>query len=330
MTKPPRLHCPYTLRLLAELPELSREHIIPDALGGPNGYSVQACRATNSRFGENHDAAFLNDPYIAMFRSRYEVKARSGAARWKMAGETVNEGRPVQVTCSGTTVDVYHQKPLDVLEDENGKGYRIVAPSPQADEVLAQLQKGLAKKGISTSKPLIEKEEQQTIHVQMKIDLNVLQAGLMKIAYLATFDFLGDAFLEDPLNPEWQKAIRVTNVDEAKAVRIRGACFDDNPKLFDCLIPKLAPHEHGISVVHLNQAGPVVAVQLFGNPFLTTLAHVSDTNTFGLQEGDGLVTVVDAVTGQMRQEPWMDHFLRMAQDPTKQAMFAVEVPEPNE
>lgn len=330
MSKPSQLRCPYTLRLLTELADLSREHIIPDALGGPNGYSVQACRATNSKFGETHDAAFLSDPLVAMMRTRHGVEGRSGPAKWKMEGETVGEGRPVKISFTESAVDVYHQKPVDVLEVENCKGYRIVAPSPQSDQVLAQLQKGLARKGMSISEPKVEKEEQQTIHGRMMIDLNVLKAGLMKIAYLAAFDFLGDAFLDDPLNPEWQKAIRVTNAEEAKALRIHGVCFDNASPSVANLLPKLAPNEHGIAVVHLNQAGPVVAVQLFGNPLLTAFVQVSDTNTFGLQEGEGLITVVDSTAGQMRQEPWIDHLVRMAQDPEKQAMFAEEVPEPNE
>jgi len=313
MSKPIQLRCPYTLRSLTDLAEISREHIIPAALGGPNGYSVKACRAANNQFGETHDAAFIKEPLVSMMRTEHGVEGRSGLAKWKMEGETVGEGRPVQITFSESAVDVYHKKPVDVRQDENGKGYRIVAPSPQSDEVLEQLKKGLARKGLSISEPKVEKEEQQMIHCTVKIDFNVLQAGLMKIAYLAAFDLLGDPFLDDPLNEEWQKAIRVTNAEEAKAVGIHRVCFEHVNETRALLLPNLAPHEHGIAIVNLQQTGPVVLVRLFGSPLLTAFARLSDTNHFGLREADGRVTTVDAASGQMRQEPWMDHFLRMAQ-----------------
>lgn len=313
MIKPVQLRCPYTLRALTDLAEVSREHIIPDALGGPNGYSVQACRATNSEFGRTHDAAFLNEPLIAMMRTQHGVEGRSGPAKWKMEGETLGEGRPVQITFSESAVDVYHKKPVEVHQDENGKGYRIVAPSPQSDEVLEQLKKGLARKGMAITEPKVEKEEQQTIHSRLTIDFNVLQAGLMKIAYLAAFDFIGDVFLDDPLNPEWQNAIRVTNSTEAKAVRIHGACFEQVNDTTALLLPNLAPHEHGIAIVNLEQTGPVVLVRLFGSPLLTGFAKVSETQDFGLQEAAGKVIIVDAATGQMRKEFWMDHLVRLAQ-----------------
>ena len=60
--------CPYTLRPIGEI-DTSREHVILDALGGPDGYSVTADRMANNRLGETVDAAFLADSIVEMMSS---------------------------------------------------------------------------------------------------------------------------------------------------------------------------------------------------------------------------------------------------------------------
>jgi hypothetical protein len=207
--------CPYTLKLLTEMGETSREHVILDALGGPNGYSVTACRATNSQLGETTDAAFLEEPLVEMMRSKVGVKSRSGVASWNLTGETVDGNRPVEVTFPHQgPVEVHHRKPVE--KDAQGKSYQIIAPPAQAEKLLKEFEANMAKKGIQISSVVTKQTPNQELHSQLTLNLTVMNAGLMKIAYLACCEFLGDSFLEDPLNPEWQKAIRAQNAEDAE------------------------------------------------------------------------------------------------------------------
>jgi hypothetical protein len=54
--KPVQIRCPLTLKRLDEIPRLSDEHIIHEAIGGPRWYSVKADAAENSRFGSGADS----------------------------------------------------------------------------------------------------------------------------------------------------------------------------------------------------------------------------------------------------------------------------------
>lgn len=293
--------CPYTLKPLTELAETSREHIILDALGGPDGYSVKACRTANSQLGETVDAAFLVEPLVEEARSRVGVKSRSGVAAWNLKGETVEGGRPVNLTIPHEgPVDLYHCKPIE--KDVQTNTYRIIAPPEQADKLLEELKANLAKKGKQIAKVEINQSPSQQIHARMTVDFTILRTGLMKIAYLACCEFLGDTFLDDPLNPEWQKAIRAQSSEEAEKLRIHGRCFDEATDCVNRILPQLAKHEHGIAIVNLNQRGPVVAVRLFGDKMLTAVACASETSNHGLLAGRGQLLICDSKTGAIRRQ----------------------------
>jgi hypothetical protein len=303
--------CPYTLKPISELEEKSREHVILDALGGPDGYTVTACRTVNSKLGETVDAAFLTEPMVELARSKAGVKSRSGVASWNLHGETVEGKRPVDLTFPHEgPIDVYHRKPVERGED--GNSFKIIAPPDQADRLLKEIEANLNKKGREIARLENNQSPNQEIHIQMTVNMTVMRTGLMKIAYLACCEFFGDDFLDDPLNTEWQKAIRAQTGEESDNIRIHGQCFDGATIGANMVFPSLAKHEHGIAIANLNQRGPVVAVRLFGNELLTAFALASETNDYGLAEGDGLLLICDSKTGAISREPWSNHLLRMS------------------
>lgn len=303
--------CPYTLKPISELSEDSREHIILDALGGPDGYSVRACRSANNKLGDTIDAAFLANPLIQMQRSKVGIKSRSGVADWKMLGETIEGGRPVEITIPHEgAVDVHHKKPVD----KNADSYTIIAPQVQSDKLLNEIKKNLNRKGKQIADIHTTQIESQELHARLNINLTEIQSGIMKIAYLACCDYFGDEFLDDPLNPEWQKAIRARTAEESEDIKIHGKSLSEIGAL-DLVFPKLAEHEHCIVIFSLNQSGPIVGVRLFGDPLFTAVALASRTKDHGLVEGDGTVIICDSKTGIIRREPWLPLFLkRMGMD----------------
>jgi hypothetical protein len=293
--------CPYTLKLLSEVAETSREHVILDALGGPNGYSVTACRTANSQLGNTVDAAFLAEPLVEMFRSKVGVESRSGVASWKQSGETVDGNRPVEVIFPHQgPVEVYHRKPVEKVAQ--GKSYQIIAPPAQADKILKEMKENLAKKGIQITTEETTQSQNQTIKSRLTLNLTVMNAGLMKIAYLACCEFLGDSFLTDPLNPEWQKAIRAQNANDADQVKIHGRAFGKATESANQILPKLAEHEHGIAILNLKPNSVFVVVRLFGCELLTAVACASETSNHGLPERQGMLVICDSKTGVIRRE----------------------------
>jgi hypothetical protein len=295
--------CPYTLKALSELDQTSREHIILDALGGPNRYSVIASREVNNQLGQNIDAAFLAEPLVQMFRSKVGVKSRSSVASWELAGQTVDGGRPVEVSIPHRgSVELYHRKPVE--RDALGKSFQIIAAPEQAQRILKEMTENLTRKGMQISSVNTTQSPTQEIHAQLTLNLTVMKAGLMKIAYLACCDLLGDSFLDDPLNREWQKAIRAQNESEADNVKIHGQSFNGATAAANLVIPPLAEHEHGIVIANLNQSGPIVAVRLFGCELLTVVALASETSNYALAVGHGQQLICDSITGALLRAPY--------------------------
>lgn len=303
--------CPYTLKSHDQLLEKSREHVILDALGGPDGYSVIADKAINNELGRTVDAAFQNDPLVAMLRTKIGVKTRSGISSWSIEGTTVEGNHPVETTFHhNSPIDIHFQKPVLLTADGPGKTFHITAYPEQSTRLLKEIEKSMARKGLKIGSMRREAGSAPGIHGQMCVNLNIIQAGMMKIAYLACCEFLGDSFLDDPLNPEWQKAIRVQNAEEAKQVRIQG--FSDAAAFAKTCLPALEEHEHGIAIVNIQQSGPVVVVQLFGGAILSTTAFASETSNYGLEVGSGLLLRCNSLTGAIQRGNWMQYLLEMS------------------
>jgi len=295
--------CPYTLRPIEEIAESSKEHIIPDALGGPDSYSVGAAAAVNNTLGHTVDAAFLANPLIQMQRSKVGIKSRSGVADWKMSGETIDGGRPVDIIIPHEgDVDVRHKKPVD----KNADSYTIIAPPEQSDKLLNEIKKNLKRKGKQIAGIQSTQIESQELHARLDINFTEIQSGMMKIAYLACCDYLGDEFLDDPLNPEWQKAIRAQTVEASEDIEIHGRALSENDAA-NLIFPKLAEHEHCIVILKLRLPYPIVGVRLFGDPFLSAIAVASESDNFGLCDGEGLLLICDSKTGNICKEPWINH-----------------------
>lgn len=80
------------------------------------------------------------------------------------------------------------------------------------------------------------------------VDLSILKAGILKIAYLGAFEALGDEFLRDPSNAEWQKAIRATTHESRVGIQLLGNCPVQNADGGVAQLPPSELHHHVLSV----------------------------------------------------------------------------------
>ena len=173
---------------------------------------------------------------------------------------------------------------------------------------MAEFKENMEKKGKKLVVSNTRRSEVQEICVEDTLDFHKIWVGLTKIAYLAAFEFLGDDFLDDPLNVEWQKGVRATSLEEFEQMRIRN---DFSAKSQRALLPPLAEHEHAVSVCNFLEQGPVVAVRLFNSDLLTRVFIASGTSNFGLAQYEGKVVVCDSLSKQVRVEPFKEHYERI-------------------
>lgn len=305
--------CPYTRQPLTSLPQVSDEHIFPDAIGGAKDYCIKASAKVNSDLGAKIDAPLVDSFLIGALRLQYGIKSRSGKCQWKLRGKAEGSDQDVDVLFPEQG-DVQVKVRKSVEMEVGGTTGRVTLSPEERDAFLAQFIEGHKKKGRTVVLVAESKGKVERIHIPLTIDLTDLRRALCKIAYLAAYEFLGDAFLSDPLIAEWDKAFMQADRSAISNARIHGVAFDTQDQL-NLLFPPLQPYEHGAAIVNLQQKGPVVAVTLFGKSFHSIVAMASETSNFGLAEAEGKIAICDAKAGKTRFMSFMDHLVSAASQP---------------
>lgn len=302
--------CPYTLEQLAKLAEVNDEHIFPDAIGGAKDYSVRVDSKSNSDLGSMVDAPLIKSFLIAGLRLQHGIKSRSGAPQWKLNGELTDSGRKVQVVFSeNADVEVHIHKPVE-MEGDSNTGKLILQPD-QRDSFLKQFVENHQKKGRSVVVSAESTTKASDIQVPIEVDFLALKRAMAKIAFLAVYECVGDAFLDDPMVPEWHRAFLTEDPNEACNAQIHGVAFDA-AHILDLAFPPLKPYEHAVFVANLRQQGLVVGVTLFGTGFHSLIAIASETCQFGLDVGEGTISICDAKAGKTRTIDFVEHLVDTA------------------
>jgi hypothetical protein len=112
------------------------------------------------------------------------------------------------------------------------------------------------------------------------IPMNVPQiwAGALKVAYLAAFDFLGDSFLDDPLNSAWRQVIEAETMDTLMQSPIRFQI-----RLTRSVPCPLQPTQHFVFITAAGAKGRQVIIHLFGGQ-IGIGALLSETGQFGVPD----------------------------------------------
>lgn len=302
--------CPYTLKPLASLPEVNDEHIFPDAIGGVKDFCVRVDAKGNSDLGSKIDAPLIESFLIAGLRMQHGIKSRSGAPRWKMDGVLKDSGRKVQVVFPESgDVEVEIRKPVE-MADGGAKGKLVLRPD-QRDAFLKQFIENHKKKGRTVIVSAESASRVSEVEIPIAVDLLALKRAMLKIAYLSVYELLGDAFLDDPLIPEWHKGFMSNDPEVARTARIHGVAFDSS-QVLNLVLPPLQSYEHAVVVANLQQQGPVVGVALFGTGFHSLVAIASETSHYGLDVGCGKISICDAKAGRTRSIEFSEHLAQTA------------------
>jgi hypothetical protein len=287
----PQIRCPLTLKRLEQIQVLSDEHIIHEAIGGPRWYSVRADKDANSRFGNGPDSRFLNSDIIKLWRIRNGIFGKSDKnLSLRMNGTVKDQDQKVVVTFRNGSTDVDYAPRFRRSED--GRRGRMIVPADRADEELMRVTNDFGKKGIRLTVTDRSSLGTPQLDIPFEVESAPIWAGALKIGYLAAFDFLGDSFLDDPLNLAWRQAIEAEKMDALTSSPIQ---FQLRVGTEPC---PLTAVEHFIHITNATPKGRSVVVHLFGSPFTVT-ALLSQNPKLGVPECLGRVIHCNAKTSHI-------------------------------
>lgn len=295
--------CPYT-----GLPDtiFTDEHIFPHALGGGLAYSIRVSKKANNELGSSLDAALVNSSTIQILRLQHGIRSRTGEPEWRMRATLMP--RNVEAEIVFRSDGSLEQRILRPVESYDEKGGALILGPDQVDQFLKQFIDGQQKKGREVIIGDRSPESGSHYKIDMTVDTQMLTRAMTKIAFGALYEYLGDKFLGDPLVGEWRKALFSQDRDEVKSSRIRGSAFVD-PKMVSRLFPNLQPHEHGVAIANLGKNYTICGVTLFGTRFHNLITRASETDSFGLEEGQGIIIVCDAKTRNITRKDFLTEML---------------------
>ncbi|MEX8195326.1 hypothetical protein [Comamonas guangdongensis] len=283
--------CPYACQPISSI-EVSCEHIVPDALGGPATFALAADKTHNSVYGASVDIRLIRSPLMGMIAARAGVETRSGPSTWKTQGHLVADGSPVELVGSKDAVAFRFLKPVEV-DPVTRRVQAIKGFGADVDKELARVTKDLKRKGWDLT-PTGHEVLDSNVRGSFEHNLSEATQGLTKIAYLATVWAVGDRFINTEAGAQYRRWLSVeptVNALEAAELRPLGG------SLFKA---QGTPTQHHIACVVSGQT-VLTGVRLFNEP-LFEIAIAVEVPELQLPEDHGHLVIIDAVAKTFEEQ----------------------------
>lgn len=283
--------CPYTCQPVAAL-AANREHIIPDALGGPNGFALAADAQRNLDYGRSVDSRLINSPLLGMLAAAARVQTRSGPATWKSSGTLIADGSRVEMVGSAGQMAFRFRKPVEV-DPSTGRVHAVRGFGADVDKELAQVRKNLKRKGWA-----LQQVESKVLGAAVKggfeHNISEMAQGLTKIAYLATVWAIGDGFIRTDAGAQYRRWIDAepteAGLDAAGLQPVWKSMFKDGGT---------PGGQHRVAC--LSREGLLLTgVRLFNASFVDITIAV-EVPELDLPDGHGWIATIDATTKSFRE-----------------------------
>ncbi len=298
--------CPYTLRPLSELESVTQAHIFPHAIGGGLDFAVLADESSDSQLGRTLDAWLVDSPLVRACRCLLSIRSRSGEATWQLQGTIA--GTSTRVSVEFDRSGRMETRVVNPVQSGPGQHARtIICSREERDRFMRELLGKWHSRGNVVQVTGPRSLESSQINIDLEFNAAEIKRGLLKIAFLAAYKFLGDDWLHDPLLPDWHKVLFAENQSELRSSGLCALAFgatDEAEETLEMLFPKLSMGEHGVALVHVPGVGIIVAVILFGNLLFSVVALVSDTHHYRVRELTGRLAVCDATSRNTQVSPW--------------------------
>jgi hypothetical protein len=291
--KPSQIRCPLTLKRLDQIRKLSDEHIIHEAIGGPRWYSVKADADENSRFGSGADSRFLNSIVVKAWRIHHGILGKAEQElSLRLPGTVKGTDQKVEVTLKKGSAEVDYV-PRVVRDRKSGKG-KITVSENRLDAELARVTKDFRKKGLRLTVMGQTSDGQPELDIPFSVEAAPILAGVLKVLYLTGFYFLGNSFLDDPLNPAWLRAIQAETMEALIGSGIRFSETDSGG------VPcPLEPSQHCILMTNAGPNGHLASAHLFGGQ-IGIVAQLSAKGQFGMPESMARMVICEAKESSAR------------------------------
>jgi hypothetical protein len=277
--------CPYTCQPISAI-EVSSEHIVPDALGGPESFALAADKPRNSAYGASVDIRLIRSPLMGMAAARAGVETRNGPSTWKTQGQLVADDSPVELIGSKDSVQFRFRKPVEV-DPETRQVRAVKGFGAGVDRELARVSADLLRKGRELV-PIETKVLDSGVRGSFAHNLSEAVQGLSKIAYLATVWAVGDGFINTAAGAQYRSWLDVEPTAEAlesAGLRPVGASMFKTQGM---------PSQHHIACVISGQT-VLTGVRLFNHP-LFELTLAVEAPELQLLDGHGHLVTIDAAT----------------------------------
>jgi hypothetical protein len=275
--------CPYTCQPISAI-EVSCEHIVPDALGGPEKFALAADKPRNSAYGASVDIRLIRSPLMGMAVAGAGVETRNGPWTWKTRGQLIADDAHVELIGSKNSVQFRFRKPVDI-DPETRQVRAVRGFGDDLDREMARVSKDFLRKGRQLV-PIGTKVLDSGVRGSFEHNLSEAVQGLAKIAYLATVWSVGDRFITTAAGAQyrsWLNAEPTAEALEAAGLRPVGASMFKNQG---------KPIQHDIACIITGQT-VLTGVRLF-NQRLFELTVAVEVPELRLLNGHGRLITIDA------------------------------------
>lgn len=306
----------------------SVEHVFPKAIGGTLTFD-RVCQSCNSMLGTRVDAALSDSFMVRGRRAELGLAGNSGvppALHEILLGVHELDGKPdqrIEVTFNKATRKLelrtlHHAS--DVTMPDGTKARQIVVDTRDVDQIPKIIQRERKRHGLE---PLPEEQlaeevrkftgnsitiAKPTLLIKRTYDESFLRHALAKIAYELAFLWLGERYLDDPSAVVLRAAICDPSSNSIDGLP---AWFGD-AEVCEVLQFWSADKNHHLAYAFPSESRIALVVRVFD--IHAAAVWVTQDAARYLSEPDAGSKVrflaIDAVSGQMRDTPFMDEVAR--------------------
>jgi hypothetical protein len=298
--------------------ERSKEHIVPYAVGGSNGFvTYDVSHEGNNKAGASADAEMINNFFVANERWQRHIASEDGSVPTiELAGTVQIDGRDVRAKFllrpDGTKELITYP---EVVSDWAGGHFKIACDPAQLSEIAANIEKKGKKRGLDfkvleglqASKSVQVEKPVMASALEFKVD--TMARGFIKMALATAHHVLGYPWSKGSEAGQLRACLGESGDVDWEKHYIRGATWpcsalnDEMKGLFSA-----GPGRHVLAVLNLNPLS--FSALLFGRYDATVLLHDGVWSQSGPAPGDGAVVVVDSGTRDVWQLPFKEFIAR--------------------
>ncbi len=300
--------CPYTLKPLAEIEKVNKEHILPVSLGAPNSFFVYADANENTRMNDLIDEPAGNAPLLRFLAMTQGVVSRSGPVTLTLPSKVAETGEDVQIEFSNDGATPRLRFPVN-KDSKTGEIKSVRGFGDDARKLAEQIQRDFAKKGKKIEIGETENLGNPWLESGMKFDADVLRLELIKIAYLMTVRVFSDIAILSRGGTVYRTAMFSKNMGDLISSGLRGSTFQPMPAIF----PQPALGKHHLTCLRMRDE-LLTGVSLFGVFCAFFITPIDSTNP---QEGLGEMLEIDLATRKLRSYSEMEIIRQLAISPAQ-------------